>query len=1063
MEPLPYLGSLSAQLRAPARLAVAPDDSILVTDPLNRHVAKFDASGSLMGAWPIPAGPIGVAVHPDGRIFVSLRDEHKVAAYDSSFNFLEYVGEDEPLVAFVGPTDIEIAGDTRRIYVIDAEGDRVYAFEEDGSLAMILGLRGKWPGQFIYPSAIAIDEQHRRIIIADHDKWRLQTFTTSGVFLQQFGDRKKQTPTGSEGWMPRPLGLTVDAEGNIYVTDALMGTVRVFEPSGAELGKVVDYGYKEGELRVPLDLALSNDGSRLYVVSSSNSSVEIYDTSGGLQRDARNSSVPVIDEAQEMPDVSSKAYYEPGATQETAWNGPHIVEDRPNICWPCHGITGQPGTHAGTIEGQSVLCMSCHNAAGRALTMIIHEGDVADPFGTNPAAADGMGRSHAWGVPAVDPLTSSVGPLPGSPMLPYLDDDGNINCSTCHNQHNIDSGPYLRINNTGDAMCKECHAPLDRSQGDGGSHPVGFAYPEGEDEYPLSENLGSLFVKDSMVECMTCHAPHGADSGGANDGAGDGMLLRGANDETLCQTCHTQHTIHFAEGEWEPTCRDCHDMHDTNSRNLALIAREISGTAVTFVEGDAACNEFGRSIHAVCDPPTYDGVCEVCHTNTDYHLNNAGGDHAHYTDMRCIDCHPHSNGFLASEDYCLVCHGDPPDGTVSPNRSGAHAVHLTGTNGPNMPDCYDCHPSEDADTHDNGVITFVSGTDTNDDGDIDLSETDVCDACHGLGGSLDGVNDPVIGAKINWYDSVYVGDTLHPEKVEWCAGCHDEDPEGARVNDVKAPEVAGDNENWGYNLHGHGVHHVVCTECHDPTLSHTDGVEVTFSLRFPLRPSTGPKPPEEREIDREAYNNGYRLRRIDGERALDVPREGVAYDAANSRLCFECHDEVPLMGVPIGYELYPPPPPYLLLPPGVAQTNYRNELPWGWGWDGKPANAHWRHMALTHVFWDADQDGTWPDSAFTCVTCHNPHGTRDAGGEPTIAMTMGDLDITYGVYNDGVTEWPYAYIGSDGYFMRGGDLFCKACHADSGAGEDPPRFSYHTRFYREPLDLWPEECGECHE
>lgn len=103
MEPLQHIGSLTAELRAPARLAVAADESVLVTDPLGRHIARFDASGTLVDTWPVPEGPIGVAVHPDGRIFVSLRLKAKVAVYDSSMGFLEYLGEDEPLVSFVGP------------------------------------------------------------------------------------------------------------------------------------------------------------------------------------------------------------------------------------------------------------------------------------------------------------------------------------------------------------------------------------------------------------------------------------------------------------------------------------------------------------------------------------------------------------------------------------------------------------------------------------------------------------------------------------------------------------------------------------------------------------------------------------------------------------------------------------------------------------------------------------------------------------------------------------------------------------------------------------------------
>ena len=1082
MEPLGHLGSLTEQLRGPARLAIAPDDSVFVTDPLNRHIARFDATGSLLDTWPVPEVPIGVAVHPDGRIFVSLRDGPNVAIYDSEFSLLGHLGEDDPQVSFVGPTDIDIATDTGRIYVVDSPADRIYAFESDGSLALTLGSRGNWPGQFVYPSAITVDEPRDRIIIADHDMYRLVVFTTSGVFLMQFGDRMKPAEGGGEeGWMPRTQGVTVDAGGRIFVTDALMGTVRVFDPTGVELGKVVEYGYDPGELRVPCDLAVAYDGSRLYVASTNTSSVEVYDTTdrggGGGGGAGGRSTTGDLWLAEENPGEPGRG----GGPRETSLDGPHWVEERTDICKVCHTITGQPGAQGGSLEGQPVLCMSCHNVGGRALNRFLNERDLADPYETNPAAADGRGRSHAWGVAAVNPLADSDGPTPGGPMDQHLDceqhpcnGDGNIKCSTCHDQHNSETAsPYLRVSNDGDAMCKECHAPRDTGPGEGGSHPVGFVYPAGEGEYPAGGELGPLFIKDGMVECMTCHGVHGADSGGVNGGDGDGMLLRQVNDETLCRACHTQHTIHDAQGEWRPPCVECHYTHDVGNENIALISREIDGAPVTFVEGEGSCNGRGDYVHSVCDPPTYDGLCEVCHTTTAYHRNSAEEDHTHYADVRCTACHPHGSGFLPSAADCTLCHAEPPDGTEFPNKAAAHEVHMTGVNGPGIADCGTCHASEDSETHMNAVVSFVSGSDDNGDGDIDLTETDVCDTCHGVGGPLNGVNDPEIGAKVNWLDGVYDGDVLKPEKFYWCAGCHDHDTEGAEVNGVTAPPVAGDNETWGDIVDGHGVNHVACTDCHDPTLSHTDGVEVTFSERFPLCPVDCPpgwdcKCPEERELDREAYNNGYRLRRIDGERALEVPRECAAYTADDFRLCFECHDEIKLLGVPSNYDPFPPPPDYLQLPEGVAQTNYRNDLEWGWGWTTSwaPVNAHWRHTGLEYAGWNIDQDHVDFDSCFSCVTCHNPHGTRDANGDPTIAMTSRDLDITYGVYNDGETDWEYGYIGSDAYAYyedEGGDLHCHTCHPQAFGEENDPPLSSVSRYYREWLDLWPKECLECHE
>jgi hypothetical protein len=175
-------------------------------------------------------------------------------------------------------------------------------------------------------------------------------------------------------------------------------------------------------------------------------------------------------------------------------------------------------------------------------------------------------------------------------------------------------------------------------------------------------------------------------------------------------------------------------------------------------------------------------------------------------------------------------------------------------------------------------------------------------------------------------------------------------------------------------------------------------------------------------------------------------------------LCFSCHDEVKILGVPSNYgypRLSTEPPVDLQLPEGVAQTNYRNDYEWGYGWvanGGKPANIHWNHIGNANSNWNVDHLEEIGDSRRSCVTCHNPHGARSADGGPTPARTVADLAISYGVYNDGTVDREYGYIGSEAFKKAGGDLHCESCH-HFGPGNDPPLTGQQTRYYREWLDL----------
>ena len=72
-----------------------------------------------------------------------------MAVFDSAFKFLDYLGEGDPLASFVGPTDIDIATDTGRIYVVDAAFGNYQIFNPDGSALMSVGTNGPEPGQFL--------------------------------------------------------------------------------------------------------------------------------------------------------------------------------------------------------------------------------------------------------------------------------------------------------------------------------------------------------------------------------------------------------------------------------------------------------------------------------------------------------------------------------------------------------------------------------------------------------------------------------------------------------------------------------------------------------------------------------------------------------------------------------------------------------------------------------------------------------------------------------------------------------------------------------------------------
>ncbi|MFC1716912.1 cytochrome c3 family protein [Candidatus Poribacteria bacterium] len=503
----------------------------------------------------------------------------------------------------------------------------------------------------------------------------------------------------------------------------------------------------------------------------------------------------------------------------------------------------------------------------------------------------------------------------------------------------------------------------------------------------IAAGIGVVIAEEShddLIEngaCVACHVIHKSFGPGFTEEA-DIVI-------NLCKSCHVEdgeapdHVVetHIVEVYGELSCALCHNPHEPEGNNIHLVKERIdipSGgkKPVTFSSGTSA-DDFIRG------EPSYDGICETCHTDTNYHRNNEGGDHTHYDTAVCITCHAHTGGFAGEGGGDSASH---PAHTVSGNRS------------PEI-DCDDCHDTND-------YPNFISGTDSNGDEVYDLSETDVCDACHSPGGAYNGVNSDAggsIGAKDNWAGGVYSDDALPEVMEKWCVGCHDDVP--AIVNGVSAPDVS---LFWTAG-HGRGSSTVQCEICHDTTAIHFDGEARTYSFSADYAPAESGV----------AYAAGYRLKYVGDEVPLMIPANyqfTFGYDASlmktNAfRLCFGCHDsdlildDTPGDGIDSSFKASLPNPP----------RNYS----YAWG-SGADVNEHVAHIMnyigpFADSDWDVATNGeggfSGRDTMTACSACHNVHGATGAEGSTNEAMVR---DGTLA----GRTGYGFSYVIEDGTYPQ---------------------------------------------
>lgn len=177
----------------------------------------------------------------------------------------------------------------------------------------------------------------------------------------------------------------------------------------------------------------------------------------------------------------------------------------------------------------STLCLSCHTPGGWVgMAKTMSSSQKADP-GTS-------GTSHSWDVPADNSAYGAQLPQDQT-LLDHLRADDKITCSTCHDPHNNTNPPFLRMDNSADALCLDCHRAREMTSvrtytGNPLSHPVGMALPATStfhnppldvdgNAQPSDGNTTNDFklLAGDVVSCTSCHGIHYTDS---NSGTVDG-------------------------------------------------------------------------------------------------------------------------------------------------------------------------------------------------------------------------------------------------------------------------------------------------------------------------------------------------------------------------------------------------------------------------------------------------------------------------------------------------------------------------------------------------------------
>jgi len=256
-------------LQRPQGVMADDEGRVYVTDVSREAVYVFDETLGKMAVWEM-AGPkdrfltpIGIAPGANGEILVADAQLGYVARLDKEGHPVGSIGKGQ----LSWPTGVARDPATGRIYVAETHGHDIKVFDDAGELIQSFGQRGEAPGEFNSPTFITI--AGNKLYVTDTLNARIQVLSMDGKPLEAFGRRGEFV-----GDMPRPKGVAVDKDGNIYVVESYFDYLLVFNAAGQLLLPIGGTGDGVGQFYQPGGV-WTDQRDRIYVADTFNGRVVV--------------------------------------------------------------------------------------------------------------------------------------------------------------------------------------------------------------------------------------------------------------------------------------------------------------------------------------------------------------------------------------------------------------------------------------------------------------------------------------------------------------------------------------------------------------------------------------------------------------------------------------------------------------------------------------------------------------------------------------------------------------------------------------------------------------------
>ncbi len=173
------------------------------------------------------------------------------------------------------------------IFVVDGRGFVQYVSKDCKYIRSIGERPANFDGNWGYAEAAFFDPKQGELYIAYTDVNVIRVYDRDGKLIRSFALAKPDSSTAPKlDWPPAPVGLTVGADGNLWVTDSSYYQIVVVTREGAEVRRISlprehkDRKVGDGNLIAPSSIAYSPKTGNVYVLEVPDQRVTVYDKDG---------------------------------------------------------------------------------------------------------------------------------------------------------------------------------------------------------------------------------------------------------------------------------------------------------------------------------------------------------------------------------------------------------------------------------------------------------------------------------------------------------------------------------------------------------------------------------------------------------------------------------------------------------------------------------------------------------------------------------------------------------------------------------------------------------------